>query len=322
MNRSYSEYSFLQRRQVFQAELADARFGWDRFVSVYNRSDRVREVFRNVKCAKKHWLSVPEYGCKSDESGPCVESYISDCTKEDECILGYFDKHPIAPNEHICIDITGWIRPHLLFGLWYLWQVAGVKKVDLLYTEPMRYERGEQTQFSDEVVTEVRQVRGFEGAHGQAADKDLLIVGCGYDHLLLEHVANHKSRARKIQIFPFPPLRPHMYQEGRVRAELAKTAFGAVDAVRFAPACDPFMTAEVLREVITQHGADATNIYLAPLATKPQVVGFGLYYLRECMSRPVSLIFPYTNSYSESTSVGTCSMWLYRLDFDFLKKCQ
>src|SRR5580658_4376694 len=42
--------------------------------------------------------------------------------------------------------------------------------------------------------------------------------------------------------------------------------------------------------------------YLSPLATKPQVLGFALYYLTECRNTAASLIFPFCQAYDQETS--------------------
>ena len=62
----------------------------------------------------------------------------------------------------IAVDITGFIRPYLIFLTRWL-AGCGVRRFDALYTEPVIYGDREETKFSDEVVEEVRQIAGFEG---------------------------------------------------------------------------------------------------------------------------------------------------------------
>jgi hypothetical protein len=57
----------------------------------------------------------------------------------------------------------------------------GVRRFDALYSEPIRYAAGAKTAFSDEAVTEVRQVVGYEGAHITDTSRDVLIIGAGYN---------------------------------------------------------------------------------------------------------------------------------------------
>ena len=84
----------------------------------------------------------------------------------------------------------------------------------------------------------------------------------------------------------------------------------------FAPANDPFVTAAVLQEIVkglvTRNRL--TNLYLSPLATKPQVLGFGLFYLTEWRNAPASLIFPFCQTYERETSAGIARIWKYTVD--------
>ena len=51
----------------------------------------------------------------------------------------------------------------------------------------------------------------------------------------------------------------------------------------FRPANDPFATANVLQERVKaeESRGGVTNLYLAPLGTKPQTLGFALYFATE-----------------------------------------
>jgi hypothetical protein len=293
--------------------------GYDRLISAYNDSERVKSVFDQASAQVKHWLAFTEYGSAPIESDHYV---INKCmsTNEDECIASYFDVHPLRSGERICIDATGFIRPHLLFLVRYLYEI-GWPNVDVLYSEPMSYIKGVKTEFSGDVV-EVRQVRGFEGIHSIEPDGEFLIVGCGYDTNLMSVVANSRLRAKKIQMFPFPALRPHMYQENRLRTEECQSAFGAVAETCFAPGYDPFSTAHVLSNIVGKFRQKIKNLYLTPLATKAQVLGFGIFYLMESQSLPVSMIFPFSNRYNRETSVGLSELWRYNVDFQLLRSLQ
>ncbi|MEA3277903.1 MAG: hypothetical protein U9Q81_21985, partial [Pseudomonadota bacterium] len=221
---------------------------------------------------------------------------------------------------NVCVDITGFMRPHLLFLLLFF-QVSGFKKVDFLYAEPGQYRRQEDTTFSDEDVTEVRQVEGFEGQHSADTSKDLLVLGTGYDHALISQVAKNKDHARKAQILGLPSLMPDMYQENVLRVQRAAEAVGVhvreARASRFAPANDPFVTAAVLRDIIEEERSIAglSNLYLSPLGTKAQALGFGLYFVNECRGEATSLLFPFHRNYSAETSIRCGTVWLYRVEF-------
>jgi hypothetical protein len=174
------------------------------------------------------------------------------------------------------------------------------------------------TAFSGDVSL-VRQVRGYEGAHTTDTDDEYLVVGCSYDAKLMSAVANSRLRARKVQMFPFPALRPHMYQENRVRTQECQNSFGAVSDILYAPGHDPFATAHVLSNYVIERCSRIKNLYLSPLATKPQVVGFALYYLMECIGQPVSITFPFSSAYNQETSEGISELWRYRIDLDLIR---
>ena len=189
-----------------------------------------------------------------------------------------------------------------------------------LYSEPIRYAAGAKTAFSDEAVTEVRQVVGYEGQHVTDTSRDVLIIGAGYDDKLIAEVAEHKDQARKIQLFGLPSLRADMYQENVLRAHRAESAVGTPihdeSSNFFAPANDPFVTAAVLQEIVTglQQRGRITNLYLSPLATKAQLLGFALYYLAECRNAPVSVLFPFCAAYDRETTKGLTRIWKYTIE--------
>src|SRR3546814_10970317 len=109
--------------------------------------------------------------------------------------------------------------------------------------------------------------------------------------------------ARKLLMFGLPSLQPDMYQESRLRIARASEAVGeAADAdLIFAPANNPFVTAQELSfavEAERPSGRGLSNLYLSPLGPKPQVLGFGLSYLRACVGQAAAIHFPYAGRYS------------------------
>jgi hypothetical protein len=164
------------------------------------------------------------------------------------------------------------------------------------------------------------QVGGFEGTHLPDTSNDVLVIGAGYDHVLISHVAEYKENARKVQLLGLPSLRADMYQENVLRAQRAGEQIGSSDIgvnTFFAPANDPFVTAEVLQQVYSYAGRikPVTNLYLCPVSTKVQVLGFGLYYLTEWVGRSASIIFPFCRTYTRETSKGVSRIWWYQVEF-------
>ena len=291
---------------------------WDIFVSAYTAAERVKRVYERVVAGSKHWLVFREYGFTSEQYPDGAFAPVAG--DEAEYVKAFWNASVgDVAGRTIGIDITGFIRPYLIFLLRWLAQ-SGVRRFDALYTEPVIYSKREQTRFSDEAVVEVRQIAGFEGTHNPDTSNDYLIIGAGYDHQLIAQVAENKEFSRKVQIFGLPSLRADMYQENVLRAYRAEEAVGRhttdESSSYFAPANDPFVTASTLREIVTRINARKaiTNLYLSPLATKPQVLGFAVYYLTERRNSATSLIFPFCESYEQETSTGVSRIWKYTVE--------
>ena len=112
-----------------------------------------------------------------------------------------------------------------------------------------------------------------------------------------------------------------MYQENVLRATRASEQLGssgkdAIDSY-FAPANDPFETANSLAEIVGEQNrvTPVTNLYLCPVSTKVQTLGFGLYYLTEWAGKNASVIFPFCKTYARETSTGLSRTWWYRVEF-------
>jgi hypothetical protein len=294
---------------------------WDVLISGFNNSDRILTVFDITNSAEKHWLVFPDYCYKREKYPSSGEVFDSPgANSEDDFIRKYFQEfgHRIV-NKKICIDITGFTRAHLLFLIKYL-SVKGIRQFEALYSVPQQYIEKEETKFFDENVQEVRQVAGYEGNHTTHTSNDVLVIGVGYDNQLISNVAQYKDKTKKIQIFGLPSLQADMYQESVLRANLAAedVGVGVGDHPQnfFAPAYDPFVTADVLREVISGLNSKkaVTNLYLAPLSTKPQALGFALYYLTEWQDKAASIILPVCGKQVPDPSVGISKIWKYTIE--------
>jgi hypothetical protein len=275
---------------------------WDIFLSAFTAAERVKRVYEKALAGSKHWLVFPEYRFTAAEHP--AHAFVSLARDEAEYVKLFWESSVgDMSGKTIGIDITGFIRPYLIFLLRWLAE-CGVQRFDALYTEPDIYSQREQTRFS-ETVLEVRQIAGYEGIHNPDTSNDYLIIGAGYDHQLISQVAENKEFSKKIQMFGLPSLRADMYQENVLRAYRAEEAVGrrTIDesSSYFAPANDPFVTASTLREIVNQLNArkPVTNLYLSPLATKPQVLGFAVYYLTERRNTATSLIFPFCEAYNQ-----------------------
>lgn len=311
MNLSYLRN---KKRQLFENGFTG---GWDIFVSAYSDSERLSSTFERVTAQEKHWVILPEYGIDEEVKlrlGNSVD--MSAATDEAEVILGIFSALDLLrkKEKRICFDITGFLRPHIMFLAKYLVEMQ-FAFLDVIYTEPEKYTRKENTSFSADDFEAVRQVNGFEGSHIDETSGDILIIGVGYDDSLISHIVTSKEGASPQLLLSLPSLSADMYQESILRLARSSTAFESTldSRVFFAPANDPFVVATELSDRVEElrtHRA-VTNIYLSPLATKPQALGFAIYYLKELTSEPASIIFPFTRHYNGNTSVGAGRTWNY-----------
>ena len=313
MNYSY----FFKYRYQSLAELTSLP-QYDLYISSFVNSQRVLEPADAINATRKLWFV--EEGQLQDIflSG---KEYVCVKTNDDyDVIFNLFRESQLA-GKRICIDATGFKIPYLLFIMRCM-TMYKINRFDVIYTEPMQYRHGENTQFSDSFY-EVKQMHGMSGIHTSQNDNDLLIIAAGYDHSRIIDVANKKKDCKKkVLLFGFPAISPSMFQENILRAHEAEASIGTecfndMNSNIYAPAYDPFITAQSISEYIIKHNKRApfTNIYLAPLSTKPHAIGMGLYYLWESgFSRNISLIYPYCQRYIADNSDGIAHIWRYEIE--------
>lgn len=312
------DYTIYYRTSLTLAELG-SRY-WDTYVSAFNGSERVQSVFKSVHAKNKHWLIHQEYGFASNEL-PNQGRLVTPFSRTEADFLSEYldavDNEIVGAN--LCVDITGLMRPHLML-LVQLLKLRGVTKFDAMYAEPVKYVNSHKTEFSYGAVDEVRQVQGFEGSHTAGDEsRNLLIIGAGFDDRLVRLVSENKAPAQKKLLLGFPPLRADMYQQSRLRMDRASEQLGPLSSADylFAPANDPFVTAQVVSEAVsleeTKRGT-LEDLYLCPLGTKPQALGFALFFLKERMNSATSIIFPFPAKYSKKTTQGLTQVSIYTLD--------
>lgn len=311
------DYTLFFRRAVAPDRLAKELERFNIFVSAFNSSDRVRNVFRDVRADRKLWLVHPEYQY-ADIELPTGTNWVrptsSDEVTQIEALLDAMG--PLA-GRSICIDITGFMRHALVFLLPRL-SYAGVASFTALYSEPMRYLKQEATTFSTTTSGVVRPVRGMYGTPGPGQDH--LLMAVGYDHQLVSEVSAYKDGVTVHPLFAFPSLSPDMYQQSALRAERSGEVVLRPEWVSnrvFAPANDPFSTAGVVSQTVEEIDAKGReeNIFLAPLSTKVQALGMSLYWFLEGRARGrCSILLPECVTYSRETSIGLKRLWRYEVE--------
>jgi len=293
---------------------------YDCLISTYVESERVKVVAKNIPCKEIWW--VLDGSTSADAIGTTMTFQITD--ESDGDISNALKEKGY---KNICVDITGFVIPQLLILMRFL-QVKGFREIDMIYTEPNRYKENEDTKFTEQ-PTEVKQIMGYSGEHISDMSNDLLVIAAGYDHSRIIEVATEKKSAKKVLLFGFPPCSPGMFQENILRAFQAESAVGMdcfrnMDLNIFAPANDPFETAQMLKEYVdkrqrTKNG-QITNLYLSPLSSKPQALGMALYYIWEDgMRKEWSIIYPFCDQYNHDTTSGISKIWKFEVKMPELK---
>lgn len=314
------DYTIFYKRQLPVTDAWGPEENWDLFISCYVPAERTVRVFDRVSATHKWWLLCPEYGYGPSDR---PEGAVFDARSDDEAsfIAEFWQSLPTnVTSFSICVDITGFIRPYLIFLVrWFL--EKGIRKFDAIYAELVQYQKRELTEFSGDIVKEVRQVAGCEGIHDRDISKDVVIIGAGYEDNLIWHVAENKAKATKLLLIGFPSLRADMYQENVLQVQRAEESLGGsvddkIPNSFFAPANDPFVAATELSRIVDdwKQKKGITNLYLCPLSTKAHVLGFSLFYLTECRNTATSLIFPFEEQYSQNTSIGIARIWKYTVE--------
>jgi hypothetical protein len=318
------DYTIQYRRRFSPEGLSDIEPKWDLLLSAYNESERVRQVFTQLPATAKRWFVQAEYNFSDEELHHLSSDAIAPQTLDEAAVVAEIvSECSLNSASKVCIDITGFMRHTLVTLIRHLFDLE-VERFWLVYSDPGRYQRDERTAFSIMGVSEIRPVAGYQGSHDIGrVDRDWIVLGTGYDAAMMRSVVESKRHARRVDFYGLPSLQPSMYQENVLSVasldELPEPA-GNIESV-FAPANDPFATAQALQALVGQRLADGeiTNLYLSPTGTKAQVVGFALYYLAECTNYPVSMLIPLPVRYGRETSEGHARSWLYEVD---LRVCQ
>jgi hypothetical protein len=116
------EYNIFSKTELFDPG-AWAEHAWDVFASAFNSSDRVQIVFDRANAKRKYWLIHSEYAYQEHELPDGVSFRIS--SDEAQSMMAFVRAVEKDVGRNIdqisfCIDLTGFMRPHLLFLALYL----------------------------------------------------------------------------------------------------------------------------------------------------------------------------------------------------------
>ena len=311
------DYSIFYRSVVDPASLENVE-PYDVFISAFNSAIRVQSVFEKTPAARKIWLVHPEYKYMDNEL-PSVGEIVKPLQNDElEQVRELLEVTGPLVGSRVCIDITGFMRHVLVFLIAKL-NTLGVNNFTAVYSEPEAYAKQEATVFSTQTAGKVRAIAGMRLSNNEHA-QDVLVLGVGFDHALINEVMNNKDHVVVYPILGFPPLSPDMFQQSAIRA--SHSGGPALEDAwitnrRFAPANDPFATAGVVAELIRKMDVTgrSPNVYLSPLSTKVQALGFALYWVLEGKGRgAVSMLLPECETYSRETSTGLKRLWTYDVE--------
>lgn len=306
----YSIYYSTQHDSVKDASFEK----YDLFFSGFDCCTRTKQIYEEIDAARKIWLIFPQYNdIKKEDYAEYTDCYFVDSYEEDTYFESLLTNYQVTEKTKLCIDITGIIRPHLIYLIKLLY-AQGLKKIDFLYSEPMHYERAENTSFTG-ITGAVEPVKWCNSENNEPSiENDLLIIATGYDDQLVQKVLQEKIRVKtKYHIIGFPSLQLDMYQESILKLNHTRDLIENNSEIEFAPAMDPFITAQVIHDIVEKN-SNSTNIYLCPISTKPHTLGIALYYLINYKNKPVSIIFPYSRKYNIKTAIGIKRIWRYTFE--------
>jgi len=314
------DFRFFNRLRVEPGEVTSLP-KYDLLISGFTTADRVLVPFKSFPAKRKLWMLFPEYQIPSDKIP--VDAVELQGEDEAACIVEFCAKSGLTVVDRrlrICVDCTAIIRPYFLFLMaWF--ERQGFSVVHVFYSEPDWYADLEDTVFSakESSSIDVRPVMGFEGVPSQELTKHL-ILGGGYETKLLSQVAYTKEFARKYLLLGFPSNRPEMYQESVLCAHAAREAIGGVPEGRYWSSCaanDPFAVANALCKIeVAETISPNCNLYLAPVGTKPQTLGFFIYYLARRTALSLTILYPFSKTYSTDIAIGYTRSWIYEIEFE------
>lgn len=305
------DFSIFYSEQI--KSISDKKF--DLYISAFDGCDRTVLPFNESDAKRKVFISFPQQEYPKTE----ILLYSNDNIREDLYIQQLFRDIQINQKTKICIDCTGFLIPHLIYLIGYLYKL-GLKTIYIAYNEPEQYSNRENTIFSRTIYAPTP-IHGFEAITGNIGVDEILIIETGFQSDLIREVIRSKSKALgRHCIIGFPSMHADMYQHSLIQLESVKTNIGS-DRVEYhkAPAYDPFITANKIIEIISSYDPSKSNIFhIAPLSTKPQAIGAALSYIALKEDYPVDIIYPNSKVFYAMNTIGIHRRWLYTVEFSSL----
>ena len=310
------DYTLLYRRLSSVEEVRGSNY--DLLITAVDGSDRTRLLLDAGTAVRVVCAVLPQYQFSLSEIAdlegqyPAVLPLVMSSGDEADFANELLRRFPIGSGFRVCLDLSGFPRTHLCHLVLRLISL-GVSEFDAMYIEPEHYVYEEETVFAEGTVG-VRPIRGFEGVD-RPNRTEVLLIGTGFDVDVMNEVARQKPGALKLQLFGLPSLQPEMYQQNLLRTIVAGDAVedSVVSDRFFAPAYCPFETAQTVQQALRRAKSLGQNLYLAPLGTKVQALGFTLYYLHECMGQRATMFGVTSSRLRRASAVGVGRVWRYEL---------
>lgn len=290
---------------------------YDFFISADDECDRTQNSFGEAIAKRKIFIRFPQ----QEYSTPNDTCYTNCEVQEDKYIQLLCKDLNILKNSKMCIDCTGFIIPHLLYLLGYLYRLE-INEIDIIYNEPDQYRDKENTIFSKTITSPIP-IKGFEAIASDIRGEEILIIETGFQTELIREVVRSKSKAAERHcIIGFPSLHADMYQHSLIQLNKAKNNIGSTRVeYHKAPAYDPFISANKIIEIIKANRQYKNNIFhISPLSTKPQAIGAALSYLLLNEKYPIDIIYPHSETYYSMNTIGTHRRWRYTIEFDPIRR--
>lgn len=221
-----------------------------------------------------------------------------------------------ADDRIVAVDISTFPRNALLLTLRVLDRLPFRVSLRILYTEPAEYAPNLDQPLSYG-LKRVTVVPSFVAPY-TASQELVLVLFLGYERDralgLWQSIEPHKT----IAVLGRPAYHPEW--EG-VSEKLNAPLLAALDSasIRYVDARNPIDTAVLLRrEIVEGSWPEGTNFYIAPMGTKPQVVGIYSFF-RECGNRASVVYASPIERNHEYMSKGIGRTW--ELPFSRLTEC-
>jgi|SRR3972149_394402 len=183
----------------------------------------------------------------------------------------YFKENNLSNSKNLSItlDITTFTKELLLEVLFYLTNIVKFQKMRILYTIPSKYASPEEGPLSYG-ISNIKIVPFFWN-NWTATKDDLLMVILGYEEMRAWSLISRFDANGNRLFITKPGSKPEwdMHCEN-YNKRLLKENFERAEM----PSMDPLSVAKILEEQIARENLyNKYNIFIAPLGTKPQILG-------------------------------------------------